>query len=66
MKKYLILLLLTLPSVSIWAETKLLDDGMPDDGTLYFKNETSESCHDKSISAVVQSCLIYLEDEKKK
>ena len=66
MKKYFILLLLTLSPTSIWAETKLLDDGMPDDGTLYFKDETLESCYDKTISAVIQSCLIYLEYEKKK
>lgn len=59
------LFFLIFPSMLLPAETKLLDDGMPDDGTLYFKDETIESCHDKSISAVIQSCLIDLAIEKR-
>ena len=65
MTNYLILLPLIFTVTVVQAGTKLLDDGMPDDGTLYFKNETIESCFSKTGSAVIQSCFIYLEGDKK-
>ena len=42
------------------------NEKMPDDDNDLYKNETLESCYAKTVSAYIQSCLIYLEYEKKK
>lgn len=62
MKKYLTLLLLLFSTVHV--DGKLLADGTTNDGTQHFKNETLESCYDKTVSAVIMNCLIDLADKK--
>lgn len=64
MKKHLAVLILILSFTGVHADNKLLTDGTTNDGTQHFNNETLESCYDKTVSAVIMNCLIYLADVK--
>lgn len=65
MKKFIATLILIFPFTIIHANSNPPDEKMPDDDSELYKNETLESCYGKTVSAYIQSCLIYLEDEKK-
>lgn len=65
MKKRFSILVLVLAFVTAHVKSDTPNEKMPDDDNDLYKNETLESCYAKTVSAYIQSCLIYLEDDKK-